>query len=196
MHSNTLHRNVGYPWCNTIQWLAGIIAIKYGCAENSVMNLSAGLVSAAQSRAPLHGLSLCTARVTVSVLSTVTAAVITQIGEEEKKLQYSRSVTAARFVWAEFEQDSLIPGWMWRDLSTEGISPSPYTLLSPSHTSPHPPLDLSCIPTLEEKAGRREVRRSMWSGLPGQNRSVGWVTLRSVDVVVGADTVTRKWAAF
>lgn len=32
----------------------------------------------------------------------------------------------------------------------------------------------------------------MWSGLPGQDRSVGWVTWRSADVVVAADTVTRE----
>lgn len=108
-------------------------------------------------------------RVTVSVLSTVTAAVITQIGEEKKKLQHSWSVTGAGFVWAECELDSLIPGWMWRDLRTQEFSPLLMLSCHQPHPSPHPRLDLPLV--LNRGSERRwegrdalEVRRSMrWS---------------------------------
>lgn len=78
-----------------------------------------------------------------------------------------------------------------------GIFPSACALLSPSHPSPHPLLDLPLVPNRERERGWEgrdalEVKRSMWSGLPGQNRSVGWVTSSSVDVVIAADTVTRE----
>lgn len=38
----------------------------------------------------------------------------------------------------------------------------------------------------------QEVKTSMWSALPGQDVSVGWVTSRSVRVVIAADTVSRE----
>lgn len=60
----------------------------WAAAVKSVMNLSAGWVSATQSRVlPLAALGCHSAppRVTVSALSTVTAAVITSIGEEKKQ---------------------------------------------------------------------------------------------------------------
>lgn len=60
----------------------------WAAAVKSVMNLSAGWVSATQSRVlPLAALDCHSAppRVTVSALSTVTAAVITSIGEEKKQ---------------------------------------------------------------------------------------------------------------
>lgn len=78
-----------------------------------------------------------------------------------------------------------------------GIFPSLYSLLSLSHPSAHPLLDLLLVPNRGRKRGWEgrdalEVRRSMWSGFLGQNRSVGCVTSRSVDVVMAADTVTRQ----
>ncbi len=68
------------------------------------------------------------------------------------------------------------------------------------HPSPHPLLDLPLVPNRGRERGWEgrdalEVKRSMWSGLPCQNRSVVWVTSRSVDVVIAADTVTRERGA-
>lgn len=100
-------------------------------------------------------------------------------------------------MWVEFELDSLIPGWMWRDLSTQEFSPLLILSCHHPHPSPHPPLDLLLVPNRGRERGWEgrdalEVKRSMWSSLPGQNRSVGWVTSRSDDVVIVADTVTRE----
>lgn len=45
--------------------------------------------------------------------------------------------------------------------------------------------------------GQRRARgqENYVAGFLGQHRSVGWVTLRSVDVVIAADTVTRQLVA-
>lgn len=81
-----------------------------------------------------------------------------------------------------------------------GIFPTPYSLLSLSLPSAHPLLDLPMVPNRERKRrweGRDalEVKRSMWPSLLGQNRSEVWLTLRSVDVVIAADTVIGQRAA-
>lgn len=60
----------------------------WAAAVKSVMNLSAGSVSATQSRvlpSAALGCHCAPPRVTVSALSTMTAAVITSIGEEKKQ---------------------------------------------------------------------------------------------------------------
>ena len=118
VHSNALHGNVGYPRCDTIHQLAAIIATRYGAAaEKSVMNLSAGLFSAAQSGAPpqQHGLSLCTAQghgLCSEHRDRCGNYLNWRRRKKKKKLQHSWSVTGAGFVWAECELDPLIPGWM------------------------------------------------------------------------------------
>lgn len=51
-----------------------------------------------------------------------------------------------------------------------GIFPSPHSLLSPSHPSAHPPLDLALVPNRGKKKGvctdALEVKRSMLVRLP------------------------------
>lgn len=128
----------------------------------------------------------------------MTAAVITSIGEEKKKKSLSIPGVShgqglcGQTVGVGFS-DSRVDV---RGFKYSGIFPSPYSLLSLSHPSAHPPLDLPVVPNRGRKRGWEgrdvlEVKRSMWASLPGQNRSVGRVTSSSVDVVIAADTVTR-----
>lgn len=75
-----------------------------------------------------------------------------------------------------------------------GIFPSPYALLSASHPSPHPLLDLPLPLSRGRERGWEgrdalEVKTSMRPGLPGQDRSAGRMPARSADVVIAADTV-------
>lgn len=79
-HSNTLHGNVGYPRYDTIHQSADIITSKYGLLQRS-QSCICRQVWFRQHKAErcLSYMSCHCAppRVTVSVLSTVTAAVIT-----------------------------------------------------------------------------------------------------------------------
>lgn len=159
------------------------------------MNLSAGLASAAQSRGlhQLHGLSLRTAQGH-------------RLCSEHRDrcgnyLNWWRKKASA---FQECHRGWVCVGRMCvgfcdsrvdvKGFKHTGIFPCPYALLSPSHPSTHPLLDQPLLPNSGRERrweGRdvQEVKRSMWSGLCGQDRSVGWVTPRSVDV----DTVSREW---
>lgn len=176
----------------------------WAAAVKSVMNLSAGLVSATQSRAPpqLHWLSLCTAQ-GHGLCSEHRDRCGNYLNWWRRKKKKASAFQECHTGW-------VCVGRLWVGFSDSrvdvkgfkhsGIFPSPYSLLSLSHPSAHPPLDLPVVPNRGRKRGWEgrdalEVKRSMWSGFLGQNRSVGWVTSRSVNVVIAADTVTRQLAA-
>lgn len=135
----------------------------WAAAVKSVMNLSAGLVSATQSRAPpqLHWLSLCTAQGhgLCSEHRDRCGNYLNWWRRKKKKLQHSRSVTQAGFVWADCELDSLIPGWMWRDLST-----FPLSLFSPVTIPPISP------PTPWSARGSQQGKKKR---MGGQRRAGG-----------------------
>lgn len=175
----------------------------WAAAEKSVMNLSAGLVSTTQSRAPpqLHGLSLRSAQ-GHGLCSEHRDRCGNYLNWRKRKKKASafqechRGWVCVGRLWVGFSDSSVDA----KGFKHSGIFPSPHSLLSPSHPSPHPPLDLPVVPNRGRERGwvgrdALEVNRTMWSGLPGQKRSVGWVTSRSVHVVIAADTVTREWGA-
>ena len=176
----------------------------WAVAEESMMNLSAGLVSAAQSRAPpqLHRLSLRTAQ-GHGLCSEHHDRCGNYLNcwkkKKEKKLQHSRSVTGAGSVWADCELDSLIPGWMWRGLSTQEFS---LLLMLPCHHPTHHPthpLICFCFPTGEEKdSGRgktccRSTESCGQASLVSAGQWFGWPLVQLMFIVT--DTVTKKLCA-
>ena len=87
-----------------------------------------------------------------------------------------------------------------RGFTHSGISP---LLMLSCHRPTHHPTHPLISPLLLHRGGERglkardalEVKRSMWSGLPGRDRSVGRATSGRVDVFVAGDTVTKESAA-